>query len=103
MLMDRVGMGGLCFGGVPRYLAGGCRSVEGASGDKACARTGEKRCLSQKGHQMKANTWEAAGFSSQILGSGQYSSKTRYSHAPSQDLDQISVTGKKRVLLHLAN
>lgn len=103
MLMDQVDIGGLYFSGVPHCLSRGCHSVEGASVHNACARTGEKTCPSQKGHQMKANTWEAAGFSSQILGSGQYSSKSQYFHAPSQNLDQTSVTGNKRVLLHLAN
>lgn len=57
----------------------------------------------QNGYQMKANTWEAAGFSSQILRSGQHSSKTQYFHAPSRNLDQTSVTGNKRVLLNFAN
>lgn len=69
MLMDKVDVGGLYFSGVPQCLARGVfGSIEGANIDKACARTGDKRCPSQKGHQMKANTWEAAGFSSQILG-----------------------------------
>lgn len=83
-------------------LSRGCCSVEGANIDKACARTGEKRCPSQKGHQMKANTWEAVGFSSQMSGLGQYSSKTGHFQAPSQNLERTSATGNK-VLLHLAN
>lgn len=70
VLMDQVDAGGLCFSGVPHCLAPGCQS-RGADTAKACARPGEKRCLALKRHQMKANTWEAAGYSSQILESGQ--------------------------------
>lgn len=61
VLMDQVAAGGLCFSGVPQCLAPGCHS-RGADTANACA---------TRRHQMKANTCEAAGFSSQILESGQ--------------------------------
>uniref|UniRef100_A0A8D2MP69 Homeobox domain-containing protein n=1 Tax=Zonotrichia albicollis TaxID=44394 RepID=A0A8D2MP69_ZONAL len=86
VLMDQVDAGGLCFSGVPRCWAPGCHS-RGADTANARATAGEKRCLALRRHQMKANTWEAAGLALRFWNKGSVLQENPVFPCPSTDTE----------------